>query len=232
MITISLPIRDERRGPFAGGSTLVTRYALMSRSADFPSPEVALALHERLLAGDRLATGDICTTFLDPLLRFLTARHPRDDPHLLLTAINTALIDYLQRPTSYDPDRHADLGAYLRMAASADRANLRQSDYRRERHFQSVELVESERNHSSEDGPLLRLYRAEEEDETRRLIDDIADDPTDAEIMWLLLEGVRATAAFAAVMGISHLFCDEQARLVKCAKDRLIKRAQRYKRHA
>jgi hypothetical protein len=48
-------------------------------------------------------------------------------------------------------------------------------------------------------------------------------DPTDRQILALRLRGERRTAAFAAILNISHLPLEMQRREVKRAKDRIDK---------
>jgi len=56
---------------------------------------------------------------------------------------------------------------------------------------------------------------------------NVLDKETDKQIVSLMAEGVRETAAYATVLGISNLPSQEQAKIVKRNKDRVIKLLQR-----
>src|SRR5687767_8968486 len=95
----------------------------MSSDASFPAPEEGLSLHNRILAGDAKAASDLCLAYTRPLFDWLRARFPSVDEHLCQHAVHQALIDYLQRPDRYEPDR-GDFRAYLCGAARGDLLNL------------------------------------------------------------------------------------------------------------
>jgi len=209
----------------------------MNRSSAFPSAEVARALHDRLLAGDGTAAGDVYQAFLDPLIAFLEGQLPREDPDLWFDASVEALTDYVKNPQQYNPQRHPNPSAYLRMAARGDALNSYQREERRRRHRKFVVELEDELGNDSrsDDGPVLRLLtREEEEAEAQRVIEALEKDadPDEIAVLHLMFDGVRATARYAAALGISHLPIDEQRRIVKRYRDRWTKRFERYKRHA
>jgi hypothetical protein len=61
-----------------------------------------------------------------------------------------------------------------------------------------------------------------------RRISDLLPDPTDQEIVLLMMEGIRETSAYADVLGISDYSVEEQAAIVKRHKDRLKKKLERH----
>lgn len=200
----------------------------MSRSS-FPSREDAQALHARLLAGNPVAAGLACEAFLAPLIAHLRRRFPEEDEHLLEDAADMTLVNYVKRPEKYDPARHPDPGAYLRMDAEGD---VRNSRKREGKHHRGRELVELDTVGGNEDGgaPLLRLIREEEREGLRRAAERTIDS-ADLEVMRLLMAGEKATAVYAAALNLGHLPQPEQEAEVKRAKDRVKKRWTRLKPH-
>jgi RNA polymerase sigma-70 factor, ECF subfamily len=180
-------------------------------------------LHERLLAGDELATAQIAETFIPVLLKALEAIFPRlSDPHLATTAVNDALINYFKRPEQFDPNR-STLFKYLRMSARSDLLNsLRRKKIVELTSFDSEHVFEGlkdstniEASMLTGDSPLLRE------------VDDLLKSPADRQVVRLMIEGVRETSEYAGVLGILDQPQDEQARIVKRHKDRLKKTLQR-----
>jgi hypothetical protein len=206
----------------------------MNRSSAFPSAEDARALHARLLGEDVTAGGDVCEVFLAPLIAFLHRCFPREDPDLLQSAVDMALVGYIKQPQKYDPQRHPDPGAYLRMAAKGKAMNLHRDEARHRRTRERVELDTLAGNEGGREGPALRLIRDEQDADARQLIAAVEGqcDPRDSAVLRLLLDDVKAMAAYAAVLGISHLPIEAQEQIVKRAKDRVKKRLGRYKHHA
>lgn len=191
----------------------------------FPSPEDARNLHALLLAGHPGAAGLACEAFLAPLIAHLRLRFPQADDHLLEDAAHLTLVNHVKRPEKYDPARHPDPGAYLRMDAEGDVRNAvrREGKHHRDREFVELDAVSGKEEGG---GPLLRLIRDEDAADFRRAV-EAASDPTDLVVMRLLMAGEKATAVFAAALGIGHLPPPEQEAEVKRAKDRAHKRWRR-----
>lgn len=180
-------------------------------------------LHERLVAGDELATAEIAELFMRPLIGNLAAMFPAvKDHHLIATAVEDALLSYFARPGQFDPSK-LTLFKYLRMAARSDLLN----SLRRPR---IVELTAPDSEHDLEgirdpadledevmkgDSPLLRE------------VNELLTNPVDREFFGLMADGERKTAEYARVLGISDRPASEQATVVKRHKDRLKKRLQR-----
>ncbi|HEX5269304.1 MAG TPA: hypothetical protein VFW33_02400 [Gemmataceae bacterium] len=206
----------------------------MNRSSHpFPSAAEGLALHQRLCANDPLAPADFFAAYLDPLLDRLAAEWPRCDPDLVQTAVHETVMCYSRRPDAYQPARHPDLGAYLRMAARRDLLNLLRKEGRARRKHTArpvVELGEEAGNiPGREDEPPLACERGEEAERRdaylRRASEGLT--PGERRVLELMLDGERATAAFADALGLTHLPAEEQELEVKRAKDRIKKRLRR-----
>jgi DNA-directed RNA polymerase specialized sigma24 family protein len=191
-----------------------------------------LGLHERLLSGDPTAPAEIAETYLPSLVAYMTSRFPRTgDPHLAETAADDAMLDFLRRPEKYDPTK-MDLHRYLRMSARYDLLNLvaRQKRQLPPEGVRIVELDAPGAEHEVRDDTALSV-----EEQTAILASPvwqqlraIVPNPTDQEIVLLMMEDVRPTSQYAAVLGITHLPPKEQARAVKRNKDRLKKWLQRH----
>jgi RNA polymerase sigma-70 factor (ECF subfamily) len=198
----------------------------------FPPAADGLALHLRLCDQDPTAPADVCGAYLGPVLAWLEGRSRHPDPHLLQTAAEDALLAYVQRPQAFDPAR-LGLGAYLRMAAHRDLLNLLAKERRRQRRIAPWNVVEEDEEGGNligrEEEPLAGLERAEEAEEWRRFLVQVAKRLTEVEqqVLGLLLAGERRTAAYAAVIGCGDLPGDEQEREVKRYKDRVRKCLER-----
>src|SRR3954447_10474518 len=114
---------------------------LSESSSVLPSQDQALALHQRLLGGDRVASADLAETYLDWLAAWVARTNPRADPQQCDTAAADAILDLIRRPQAYDPTK-LGLEAYLRMSAAGDLKNLQRKEYRRTVHQVDLEAVE------------------------------------------------------------------------------------------
>lgn len=166
------------------------------------------------------------------LVAYMTGRYSRtSDPHLAETAADDAMLDFMRRPEKYDPTK-MDLDRYLRMSARYDLLNL-VARQKRHSHPEGVRIVELDAprvEHEVRDDMALGV-----EEQTAILTSPVwqqlralVPNPTDLEIVLLMMEDVRATSQYAAVLGITHLPPKEQARAVKRNKDRLKKWLQRH----
>jgi hypothetical protein len=124
------------------------------------------------------------------------------------------------------------------MAAGRDLLNLLQREARHQRGRKLFFFVE----HGGEDGNLIgreqeppdQLIHEEELAACWELLRDVESGCDDDErcVLCLLLRGEVSTAVYAAALGISHETPEKQALVVKCIKDRLKKRIQRWRRSA
>jgi RNA polymerase sigma factor (sigma-70 family) len=199
----------------------------------FPPSEDALRLHERLIDGDDLARAELCEAFFQPLAKRLQASAPFADSHLVADAAETALLDYVEAPHKYRPDLSA-LTTYLLRAARCDLLNLQESEARRQRHHESVELDDFPGNNPRSEQPLLRLVTEEDNAALRAVVEDAADDlsPQEQTVLRLITDGEKATGPYADALGIADRPAEQQQQEVKRVKGRIKKRLiRRYKRH-
>ena len=194
-------------------------------SHSWPDPDELADLFRRVCAGDRPAIADFISAALDPLAADLRRRHPEADEHARLTAAEDAVLALVRNPSIYDPAR-GTLIAFLRLSAEGDLRNARNREARYHRGRESgdsVELAPDRRNTPAEDlADDLPSF-----DDPDLAAEIAAFSPVERAVFELMLAGERATAAYAPVLGVGHLPADEQAREVKRAKDRLLKRLQR-----
>lgn len=190
------------------------------------------AIHKRLLEGDVTAPAELADTHLRIMLTHLRIRFRGvQDETLLQDAAADALLDYIEHPSRFDPQK-SSLSSYLKMSAEGDLRNALDREARRRRHLQplaGVELFLPDRNNALE-GIEDRLD-AETPGETRQAlmvrIRQEFPDARDWNLVTLMMDGVRRTSAFAEVLEIGHLGDIERQRIVKQHKDRLKKRLER-----
>ncbi len=200
---------------------------------EFSLRNLGLALHTRLINGDRTASAEIAEIFLPHLLQELAHAIERDpDPHTAQQAAIDALWNYLQRPEQYDPTK-LSLLSYLVMSAYGDKRNAEDSARRYRRHYADWQSDVADWKGASE-------YEAEYRDDHDFVEEILRRDsnvyatvaarlpsPTDQYMVELMLESVHRTETYALVLGITHLPAEEQARLVKQHKDRIKVRLRR-----
>lgn len=186
-----------------------------------------LALHLRLIAGDKAALDECVVRWLPELVQRLTYRNPsvaaRDD-QLLASAALDALFDYTLEPHKYDPER-SSLGYYLFNAAQKDLINALAREKTQSRQASSINLVEfslPDRNNLEND----TVERVDAAALMEHVMEEITD-PLDRRMLALMLQGERTTAAYATVLGIEDLPDHEQKVIVKRHKDRISKRLER-----
>ncbi|MEN3334868.1 MAG: polymerase sigma-70 factor, subfamily [Blastocatellia bacterium] len=190
------------------------------------------ALHLRLLSGnDLLVTAEIAEKFLSPLIRALRRRLNRlnTDEHLIATAAEDALLAYFKNPRKYDPSK-LSLLKYLCMDAYWNVIDkLRKPE-------KTVELDPSNPEHIakevSEDDPEAQLledeamWLGEKSPITQRMLAVISD-PTDRELVRLMMDGEKETESYAQILRIQAVSPEEKATIVKRHKDRLKKKLSR-----
>ncbi len=188
-------------------------------------------LHARLVAGDRVASGDLAELVLPELVDRLRRRWPTlagaDAVH---DAAVQVFVGYLREPERYDPSR-SNLVSWLQMQAHGDLTN----DYRSPRrsfHQRRVALMRDDVE-GEDFARNLRLMRSDDypSDIERDALDKALgalDDDTDRRLLALLLDGDTSTAAAANVLGISDLPDEEQQAEVKRNKDRIKARVKRH----
>jgi len=76
-----------------------------------------LNLHQRLVAGDLTASAELAELFLPIITDRLARIFPQlDDVCMVDTAVEDALLNYIERPTQYKPEK-LRLESYLVMSA-------------------------------------------------------------------------------------------------------------------
>ena len=186
-----------------------------------------LALHLRLVAGDKTATEESVLRWLPELVRRLSSRNravAARDEQIISAAALDALFEYTLNPQKYDPER-SSLGYYLFNAAQRDLINSLAREKTQRRDARSIHAVEF----SLPGGNRFEEEIIETIDATAlmgRVMEEVSDQQ-DRQMLALMLQGERATIAYAKVLGIDHLPDHEQRVVVKRHKDRISKRLER-----
>lgn len=198
-----------------------------------PPKSDSLQLHMRLLAGDPTVSAQLAEIHLPSLITRLSSEFPATaDHHFIEMAVHDAIMDYLSHPERYDPAK-LPLDAYLRMSARGDLKNhLRRhkASDGSSRFGEIVELDAVGMEQGVEDvvAPSIDEVLLDRDSPVWDRLSELLSDPVDQEIVLLMMDNVRNTEDYVAVLGIWYLPPDEQAREVKRNKDRLKKRLQRH----
>ena len=197
-----------------------------------PDGDDYAALHQALLAGEPTAAARLAERLLPDLrARFAGREAGARDPQVVGETIDEVVFEYLRTPTRFDPSRGLDLVRYLAMAVRGDLANAQQARNREERRRADFDVELSVEDGNTEEEALNRV------DPLDRPADEVAAaraalaslDERDRRMLALMSDGVRATAAYAAVLEIGHLPREDQAREVKRHKDRLNRHLERWR---
>lgn len=190
-------------------------------------------LHQRLLEGDVTAPAEIAEIFLPLVANELQKSNPTlHDPHLVDMAADDALLNYLQRPSQYNP-AELPLDRYLMMSARGDLLNLLrqqpQPGFSKRTQFVELDAPEREYTIEVEDTSLSVEEQAVMlTSPVWPLLERLLPNAVDREIALLMLENVRDTDSYAHTLGISHLSQDKREAEVKRHKDRIKKTLQRH----
>ena len=183
-------------------------------------------LHQKLLAGDVTATARISEAYFEEVLNRLERKHTSEHHDLVFSAVADAFMNYFKRPEQYQPD-HLPLTNYLYMSANGDFLNLLKQEKRLIKEIdESVELDTDSSEYQIEaiDHKIeSHLY----DQEIWSKIKEILSSTSDQELVRLLLDGVRETEPYAAILEIADKPMEEQRKIVKQHKDRLKKQLQR-----
>jgi len=202
-------------------------------SAGLPSRDQELALHERLLAHEVLASSDLAAAYMDYLVSWLVRRNRLVAEELCVEAAGEAILTLIRNPGSYNPKRQA-LIAYLRMSAQGDLRNLLRKARRLEKNQVSLESVEQSPQAGKylgrDDDPSLPLRISEDlASADEQLLAPVKQGLSAGELaaLSLILAGERKTSEYALALGIAHLPKDEQEKEVKRVKGKVNKRLER-----
>jgi RNA polymerase sigma-70 factor (ECF subfamily) len=193
-------------------------------------PEVLLLLHQRLVGGDRVASVELLELLLSPLMGEMERKFPICDVQLISDGVTDALLDYCNRPGTFDPRRGAPLDRFLAKAAWGNIKNLRRGEARRK--AREAKAAETAHQNVVELCPPTGNALQNAVLDTKQGLDELArllPDPTDQQVFKLKAMGERRTEIFAKAIGITHLPFEQQRREVKRAKDRIDKVMERRK---
>lgn len=210
--------------------------------ADKPSAETQARLHLRLLAREPDAPADLVHACLTPLLEALQGAFSADflpDPALVDDCVMDTLMNFPKQPEKLDLAR-GSLWTFLFLDAKCDVLNALDKHQRRCAREHGVLAIvaqdEQSRNEEQEGQvfaavcsgePVYYLPEGIRLADVRAEVVAILSKPKDLDIVTLLTDGVRATAPYAAVLGVTDLPPEEQRRYVKQVKDRWKKRLSR-----
>lgn len=196
-----------------------------------PTAEALLSIHQRLLAEDPVAPAELAEMSIEHLAEELRIGNSRlRDESMAYDAATDAILEFAKFPHRYEPSR-SGVWSFLKMAARRNLANLQQKENRqrgRISRFKSVALHDPTRK-KTEKSILASLAEAEEDGALRKELraKTVSFSPEEAAVFSLMSDGVRATEEYARVLGIDDRPRDEQKRVVKRVKDRLLKRLKR-----
>jgi DNA-directed RNA polymerase specialized sigma24 family protein len=191
-------------------------------------------IHRRILHDDATAFAELCEAALPALVKFLRGRFSEQECQLCESIAIDCLLKYYQTPKAYNP-KQLSLFAYLRMAARYDLISAIQKEQRL--HQRLTSLDELADGHQITEGEPL---------DSQVALDDLLQRHTDwsfAEIiqeleaqldrpekrcLWLMLEGVRDNGRYVAALDLARMDEASQRAEVKRAKDRLVKKLQRF----
>jgi RNA polymerase sigma-70 factor (ECF subfamily) len=158
------------------------------------------------------------------LVEEIGRRFPRVDEQLVSDGVVDAVLDYCACPAQFDTSRDVLLDRFLAKAAWRNVQNLQTGERRRKQRERNVGSKKREADVALD--PVARNIRQEELrqlDEKQVAMFAALDDPKDKEILRLKLDGVRDTASFARVLGITYLPVAMQREEVRRHKDRIIR---------
>jgi len=185
--------------------------------------------HQRICArGDPTAFAELAEWLYDPLVQNVRKRAGQySDPMLIEEAVGQALLDYHDKPESYNPQRNP-LQSYLIMAAYRDFQNARAKEDRLAEHQISIfdpAFHEGDRAGSQE--TVEAIEHELQVEELWKLIDEIFPDPTERRIVTLILNKVRSPGPYAQALGLGDLPNDERLRQIRLVKYRITRRLRR-----
>ncbi len=192
------------------------------------------ALHALLLTQDPTASSRIAAAFHYDVQRKLHAAYPAvHDPHLVDEAVDEAFMGYYAHPERYQPEKSA-LPAYLYMSARGDLLNLLE----RERRRAGREQAWSDAVAEADDGAEQEIEYAAADDVERAVFEQLSElpgllerlfpDALDRQMLAMMMDGIRETDPYVALLAVGHLPREEQVHRVKKHKDRIKKKARRW----
>ena len=193
------------------------------------------AFHQRLLANDDPTASAEVSEWLYPLLvretyaRACGVGGPAVDRDMVEEAVGNVLLEYIDAPERYDPDR-APLQRYLVMAAYRDFQNLSAKEARRagsQRYLSVLYTEQGDEDVMDDQQDIEQIIGRIHAESLWQMLDEHFPDPTERQLVELIVERVRSIQPYAQLLGLTHLSTDEQREEVKRVKDRLKKRLRR-----
>ncbi len=196
------------------------------------------AFHQRLLAGnDPIVSAELAEWLYESLVRETYARACAGaaggavwiDPALVEEAVGEALLRYIEAPERYDPER-APLQRYLVMAAYRDFQNMSEKEARRagpQRYLSLLVTEQEDQDIADEQQEIDHIIGRIDAERLWQIIEEHFPDPTEQQIVALIVDRVRSVQPYAQLLGLTHLSADEQAAEVRRAKDRIKRRLRR-----
>ncbi|WP_426752949.1 RNA polymerase sigma factor [Myxococcus sp. Y35] len=189
-----------------------------------PTPDEENALHARILQKESVAHSEAFEVLMDPIIAAVT-RARRCAYEEARDAAIDAVIDYLEAPERFDPQR-GRLLAYLTQSAKNRVTDWQRSTFRR--------VLREEKF-----GCLFELLGMPPKDslenalEARRIVERIEKSNlgvVDRAFLELMLLGERSTQRFGEVLGLGPLPAVDIQREVKRNRDRITKWLERFGR--
>lgn len=185
--------------------------------------------HQRIcVRGDPIAFAELAGELYTSLVQDVRRRAGQQaNPILVEEAVGEALLDYHDKPGSYDPERMS-LHSYLVMAAYRDFQNAEAREHRVARRqislsdplFVELDIVGSQKMAGSIDGNL-------DVEELWTMIQELFPDPVEQQIVELIISHERSPGPYVQLLHLHDLSPDEQLRQVKRVKYRITRRLRR-----
>jgi hypothetical protein len=203
-------------------------------------------LHLRISLGVERAREALAGLLLnDKALRGrLEAQWSFADEHLIGEAVERAVLEYIDSPCRFDPNRGKTLPNFLLLIAKRRMANLERTERRHQQRLHTQSLAEGTLEGlldilATAPSPAELLMTAEDDAEgemtrarRRQLLGQFVQEqpPSDWPALELIIKGERQCAAYAQVLGIGSRAEPEQRKLANRAKHRLRRAMMRWMR--
>jgi hypothetical protein len=176
------------------------------------------------------------------LRKRLESLWPRADEHLIAEAIEDAILDYIDNPRRFDPNRGKTLASFLLLIALRRMANSERTEDRQGQRLENLVLAEEALGpfpslSASAPSPAELFMAAEDDAERERiwarrrlLLDEFAQHQStdDRQILEMMLRGERHYAPYAKVLGITARLEFEQREIVNREKHSLHEALRRW----
>lgn len=192
-----------------------------------PDDARLLRLHASLVEGSPTASAEIAEILYEWLMGRLHAAVAYASTDDVADVAADVLVRYFANPERFRPERGKGLAGFLLMDARGDLLNLLDSSRQRQAPTPLPDAV-ADQLEDRNIGAMTQermLERLPAQLDKRVLA--LLPNPLDRGILELMMDGVRDTDAYAALMGLGERSTEVQAREVKRAKDRIRARLKR-----